>query len=205
MGRVTRYEYNVSGQLVAVVDAAGGWPDQLTFGQPITFHAWSPTGEWIVRDWLLLPATLLLEVVEHVDDVPAFVRNAVAHLAPGDSTSGRATFRAAAEAFLRRGVAAGAEVDDQIDVGVGVNFAAFLMMFQKTCCRRVASPYTTESPAAAAWRSACRCRSSRSAPRQSRDAHDFLEYVVCVPTLKVRPYFKGRIGRPAPAAGCDRS
>jgi dipeptidyl aminopeptidase/acylaminoacyl peptidase len=31
-----------------VVDAAGGWPRQLTFGEPVTFHRWSPTGEWIV-------------------------------------------------------------------------------------------------------------------------------------------------------------
>ncbi|MEX2583609.1 MAG: S9 family peptidase [Gemmatimonadota bacterium] len=30
------------------VDAGGGWPRQLTFGEPITFHAWSPTGEWIL-------------------------------------------------------------------------------------------------------------------------------------------------------------
>jgi dipeptidyl aminopeptidase/acylaminoacyl peptidase len=30
-----------------VVDARGGWPEQLTFGESVTFHAWSPTGEWI--------------------------------------------------------------------------------------------------------------------------------------------------------------
>jgi dipeptidyl aminopeptidase/acylaminoacyl peptidase len=30
-----------------IVDAAGGWPRQLTFGEPVTFHAFSPTGEWI--------------------------------------------------------------------------------------------------------------------------------------------------------------
>ena len=31
-----------------VVDARGGWPRQLTFGESITFHQWSPTGEWII-------------------------------------------------------------------------------------------------------------------------------------------------------------
>ena len=31
-----------------VVDAAGGWPDQLTFGESVTFHEWSPAGDWIV-------------------------------------------------------------------------------------------------------------------------------------------------------------
>jgi dipeptidyl aminopeptidase/acylaminoacyl peptidase len=31
-----------------VVHAQGGWPRQLTFGEPITFHQWSPTGEWIL-------------------------------------------------------------------------------------------------------------------------------------------------------------
>lgn len=30
-----------------IVDAGGGWPRQLTFGEPVTFHAFSPTGEWI--------------------------------------------------------------------------------------------------------------------------------------------------------------
>ncbi|MBW3660782.1 MAG: S9 family peptidase [Gemmatimonadetes bacterium] len=30
-----------------VVGAEGGWPHQLTFGESVTFHAWSPTGEWI--------------------------------------------------------------------------------------------------------------------------------------------------------------
>lgn len=36
-----------------------------------------------LRDGELFDVLLLLEVVEHVDDVPAFVRDAVAHLAPG--------------------------------------------------------------------------------------------------------------------------
>jgi dipeptidyl aminopeptidase/acylaminoacyl peptidase len=31
-----------------VVDSRAGWPDQLTFGEPVTFHEWSPSGEWIV-------------------------------------------------------------------------------------------------------------------------------------------------------------
>jgi len=30
-----------------VVDATGGWPHQLTFGESVTFHAWSPAGDWI--------------------------------------------------------------------------------------------------------------------------------------------------------------
>jgi len=31
-----------------VVDARGGWPRQLTFGEPVTFHQWSPGGDWII-------------------------------------------------------------------------------------------------------------------------------------------------------------
>lgn len=31
-----------------VVDAEGGWPQQLTFGESVTFHAWSPAGGWII-------------------------------------------------------------------------------------------------------------------------------------------------------------
>ena len=31
-----------------VVDSRGGWPDQLTFGESVTFHEWSPSGDWIV-------------------------------------------------------------------------------------------------------------------------------------------------------------
>ena len=30
-----------------VVSATGGWPHQLTFGESVTFHAWSPSGDWI--------------------------------------------------------------------------------------------------------------------------------------------------------------
>lgn len=31
-----------------VVDVRGRWPQQLTFGESVTFHQWSPTGEWII-------------------------------------------------------------------------------------------------------------------------------------------------------------
>ncbi len=30
------------------VDARGDWPRQLTFGEPVTFHEWSPGGAWIL-------------------------------------------------------------------------------------------------------------------------------------------------------------
>lgn len=30
-----------------VVDAESGWPHQITFAESVTFHAFSPTGEWI--------------------------------------------------------------------------------------------------------------------------------------------------------------
>jgi dipeptidyl aminopeptidase/acylaminoacyl peptidase len=30
-----------------VVDSRGGWPQQLTHGESVTFHEWSPSGEWI--------------------------------------------------------------------------------------------------------------------------------------------------------------
>jgi dipeptidyl aminopeptidase/acylaminoacyl peptidase len=30
-----------------VVDGGGGWPRQLTFGRPTTFHRYSPAGDWI--------------------------------------------------------------------------------------------------------------------------------------------------------------
>lgn len=33
---------------VWVLDRPGGWPRQITFGEPVTFHAWSPAGDWIV-------------------------------------------------------------------------------------------------------------------------------------------------------------
>jgi dipeptidyl aminopeptidase/acylaminoacyl peptidase len=31
-----------------VVDTQGAWPSQLTFGESVTGHAWSPGGEWIL-------------------------------------------------------------------------------------------------------------------------------------------------------------
>jgi dipeptidyl aminopeptidase/acylaminoacyl peptidase len=31
-----------------VVDSSGGGPDQLTFGESVTFHEWSPVGDWLV-------------------------------------------------------------------------------------------------------------------------------------------------------------
>ncbi len=31
-----------------VAGMAGGWPRQLTFGESITFHEWSPAGDWIL-------------------------------------------------------------------------------------------------------------------------------------------------------------
>jgi dipeptidyl aminopeptidase/acylaminoacyl peptidase len=31
-----------------VTDAAGGWPTQITFGESVTFHEWSPAGQWII-------------------------------------------------------------------------------------------------------------------------------------------------------------
>ena len=31
-----------------VVGASGGWPQQLTFGEAVTFHQWSPAGDWII-------------------------------------------------------------------------------------------------------------------------------------------------------------
>lgn len=30
------------------MDVRGRWPQQLTFGESVTFHQWSPTGEWII-------------------------------------------------------------------------------------------------------------------------------------------------------------
>jgi dipeptidyl aminopeptidase/acylaminoacyl peptidase len=29
------------------VDSRGGWPRQLTYGESVSFHAWSPRGDWI--------------------------------------------------------------------------------------------------------------------------------------------------------------
>ncbi|HEX7122859.1 MAG TPA: S9 family peptidase [Gemmatimonadaceae bacterium] len=48
-GRQLAFRTQISGApQLWVVDATGGWPAQITFGEPVTFHRWSPTGEWIV-------------------------------------------------------------------------------------------------------------------------------------------------------------
>jgi dipeptidyl aminopeptidase/acylaminoacyl peptidase len=47
-GRVA-FRTSITGQpQLWVVDARGGWPAQLTFGEAVTFHAWSPAGDWIL-------------------------------------------------------------------------------------------------------------------------------------------------------------
>jgi dipeptidyl aminopeptidase/acylaminoacyl peptidase len=47
-GTRVAYSTGVTGvPQVWVVGAEGGVPRQLTFGEPITFHAWSPAGDWI--------------------------------------------------------------------------------------------------------------------------------------------------------------
>ena len=50
-------------------------------GLPIDYRVGEPQAA--LHDGESFDVLLLLEVVEHVDDVPAFVRDAVAHLAPG--------------------------------------------------------------------------------------------------------------------------
>jgi dipeptidyl aminopeptidase/acylaminoacyl peptidase len=48
-GRRVAFSTSVSGApQLWVVDGAGGWPSQLTYGEPVTFHSWSPDGEWIL-------------------------------------------------------------------------------------------------------------------------------------------------------------
>src|SRR5688572_11867143 len=48
-GRRLAFRSDITGQRqLWVVDAAGGWPQQLTFGpEGITSHEWSPQGDWI--------------------------------------------------------------------------------------------------------------------------------------------------------------
>jgi dipeptidyl aminopeptidase/acylaminoacyl peptidase len=47
-GRRLAFDTSITGEpQLWVVDSAGGWPHQLTFGEGITFHAWSPAGDWI--------------------------------------------------------------------------------------------------------------------------------------------------------------
>lgn len=48
-GRRLSFRTQVTGQSqVWVLDAPGGWPRQITFGEPVTFHRWSPAGDWII-------------------------------------------------------------------------------------------------------------------------------------------------------------
>ncbi|MEN8373987.1 MAG: S9 family peptidase [Gemmatimonadota bacterium] len=48
-GKSLAFRTSVSGEpQLWVVDAAGGWPSQLTFGAPVTQHAWSPAGDGIL-------------------------------------------------------------------------------------------------------------------------------------------------------------
>lgn len=48
-GSQLAFESSVTGKpQLWVVDAAGGWPRQLTLGESVTFNQWSPTGEWIL-------------------------------------------------------------------------------------------------------------------------------------------------------------
>lgn len=48
-GRTVAFSYRVTGEpQLWVVDAAGGWPRQLTFGSAITFFRWSPDGEHLL-------------------------------------------------------------------------------------------------------------------------------------------------------------
>ncbi|HUO85819.1 MAG TPA: S9 family peptidase, partial [Thermoanaerobaculia bacterium] len=47
-GRTVAFSTSISGEpQLWTVTAGGGWPHQLTFGEPITFHAFSPDGDWI--------------------------------------------------------------------------------------------------------------------------------------------------------------
>ena len=48
-GRRLAFRTNITGtNQVWVVGTDGGWPEQLTFGESVTFHRWSPSGDWIV-------------------------------------------------------------------------------------------------------------------------------------------------------------
>jgi 2-polyprenyl-6-hydroxyphenyl methylase / 3-demethylubiquinone-9 3-methyltransferase len=74
------------GALVVGVDAAANSVDAAQLhsraaGLHIDYRVGEP--EAALHDGELFDVLLLLEVVEHVDDVTAFVRDAVAHLAPG--------------------------------------------------------------------------------------------------------------------------
>jgi len=74
------------GAQVVGVDAAANnisaaWLHAAGGGLQIDYRVGEPQAA--LRDGESFDVLLLLEVVEHVDDVPAFVRDAVAHLAPG--------------------------------------------------------------------------------------------------------------------------
>ncbi len=48
-GQTVAFSFRVTGEpQLWVVDAAGGWPRQLTFGSAITFFRWSPDGEHLL-------------------------------------------------------------------------------------------------------------------------------------------------------------
>ncbi|MFW5973738.1 MAG: S9 family peptidase, partial [Bacteroidota bacterium] len=48
-GRRVAFRTDITGEpQVWVVASDGGWPHQITFGEPVTFHAWSPAGDWIL-------------------------------------------------------------------------------------------------------------------------------------------------------------
>lgn len=48
-GRRLAFRTSITGEpQLWVVDAEGGWPQQLTFGEAVTFHQWSPAGDWII-------------------------------------------------------------------------------------------------------------------------------------------------------------
>ena len=48
-GSELAFSTSISGQpQLWVVSATGGWPRQLTFGESVTFHQWSPDGSWIL-------------------------------------------------------------------------------------------------------------------------------------------------------------
>ncbi len=46
-GSALAYRTDVTGASQIWMVGGDGVPEQRTFGEPITFHAWSPTGEWI--------------------------------------------------------------------------------------------------------------------------------------------------------------
>lgn len=48
-GRRLAFRTSITGEpQLWVVGAEGGWPQQLTFGEAVTFHQWSPAGDWII-------------------------------------------------------------------------------------------------------------------------------------------------------------